>query len=363
MAVDRNPRPHYFPWSMGVPKNRTRVKCALGGSAALALAGGALLSYGVGSAAAVEARLSQTYECKFPLIGADSLKVAITAELPASVPVNTQTGAIRIDALSTVSARAAQGLGLVGAKTVEGIASASATVNLPGGDQLDVGLDTTVAKADVPAPARDFDVKASGAAPSLSFRRPGSATIDVNAITLKLTARDAAGKVVQLPPYGDVFEAPCALKPPDQNKTLHRFTITGADPTGPTPTGPTPSSPPPSGPSPTGSATAGPGPTGPSPTGPSPTGPGGTPGPTGPTGTGGPGSSAPPPGTTGGTSGGTDLVTHVNGPGDGGGSLAGTGAAAAGWLLTGAGVLGAAGIAALHHVPRRIRGEGDDGTV
>ncbi|GGP57699.1 DUF6801 domain-containing protein [Streptomyces melanogenes] len=338
---------------MGVPKNRTGLKCALGGSAALALAGGALLSYGVGSAAAVEARLSQTYECKFPLIGADPLKVAITAELPASIPVNTQTGAIRIDALSTVSARAAQGLGLVGAKSVEGIASASATVNLPGGDQLDVGLDTTVAKAEVPSPARDFDVKAAGAAPSLSFRRPGAATIDVNALTLKLTARDAAGKVVQLPPYGDVFEAPCALKPADQNKTLHRFTVTGADPTGPTPTAPTPT-----GPTPTGSTTTGPGPTGPSPTGPSPTGPGGTPGPTG---TAGPGPFVPPPGTTGGTSGGTDLVTHVNGPGDG--SLAGTGAAAAGWLLTGAGVLGAAGITAFHYAPRRIRGEGDDGTV
>ncbi|MFF1476502.1 DUF6801 domain-containing protein [Streptomyces sp. NPDC058301] len=340
----------------------------LGGSAALALAGGTLLSYGVGSAAAVQARLSQAYECEFPLIGADPLKVAITAELPASVPVNTQTGAIRIDALSTVSARAAQGLGLVGAKTVEGIASASATVNLPGGDQLDVGLDTTVAKADVPSPARDFEVKASGAAPSLSFRRPGAATIDVNAITLKLTARDATGKVVQLPPYGDVFETPCALKPADQNKTLHRFTITGADPTGPTPTGPTPTSPTPTGPSPTGSATAGPGPTGPSPTGPSPTGPSptGPGGAQGPTGTVGPGSSAPPPGTTGdtsaGASGGTDLVTHVNGPGSDGGSLAATGAAA-GMLLTGAGVLGAAGIAAFHYVPRRIRGEGDDGTA
>lgn len=209
------------------------MKCALGGSAALALAGGALLSYGVGSAAAVEARLSQTYECRFPLIGADPVKVAITAELPATVPVNTQTGAIRIDALSTVSARAAQGLGLVGAKSVEGVALASATVNLPGGDQLDVGVDTTVAKAEVPGPARDFEVRASGAAPSLSFRRPGSATIDVNALTLKLTARDAAGKVVRLPPYGDVFEAPCTLKPADQNRTLHRFTITGADPTGP----------------------------------------------------------------------------------------------------------------------------------
>ncbi|GAA0628026.1 DUF6801 domain-containing protein [Streptomyces crystallinus] len=333
------------------------MKCALGGSAALALAGGALLSYGVGSAAAVEARLSQTYECRFPLIGADPLKVAISAELPASVPVNTQTGAIRIDALSTVSARAAQGLGLVGAKTVEGTASASATVNLPGGGQLDVGVDTTVAKAGIPSPARDFEVRASGAAPSLSFRTPGAATLDVNALTLKLTARDATGTVVRLPPYGDVFEAPCTLEPADQNRTLHRFTITGAGPTGPTPTGPAPSSPTPTGPSPTGSATAGPGPTGPSPTGPAPTGPGGT---TGPTATVGPGPSLPPPGTTGATSGGTDLVTHVNGPGDGGGSLAGTGAAAAGWLLTGAGVLGGAGIAAFHYAPRRIRGEGDD---
>ncbi|MEU1072191.1 MULTISPECIES: DUF6801 domain-containing protein [unclassified Streptomyces] len=345
---------------MGVPKSRSTVKYAFGAPAALALAGGALLSYGAGGAAAVEARLSQTYTCAFPLIGADPLTVAITAELPATVPVNTQTGAIRIDALSTVSSRAAQGLGLVGAKSVEGVALASATVNLPGGDQLDVGVDTTVAKADIPSPPRDFAVKASGTAPSLSFRRPGAATIDVNALTLKLTARDAAGRVVRLPPYGDVFEAPCTLKPADQNKTLHRFTITGADPTGPTPSDP--GTPTPTGPSPTGSATAGPTPTGPTPTGPSPTGPGGTAGPTATAG--GPGgASVPPPGTAGdttGASGGTGLVTHVNGPRGGGGSLAGTGAATAGWLLTGAGVLGAAGIVAFHYAPRRIRGESDD---
>lgn len=330
-----------------------------GGSAALVVAGvvgatgAVLLTCGTGSAAAVEAKLSQTYECKFPLIGADSLKVAISADLPASIPVNTQTGAIKIEALSTVSARAAQGLGLVGAKTVEGVASASATVNLPGGEQLDVGIDNTVEKAGVPSPPKDFEVKASGSAPSLSFRRPGAATIDVNSITLKLTARDAAGKVVQLPPFGDVFEASCALKPTDQNKTLHRFTITGADPTGPTPTAPTPT-----GPAPTPTSTAGPTPSGPTPTGPAPTGPGGTPSPSGtPT--------PPGAGTTGGGGGGTDLTTHVNGPGDGpagshgGGSLAGTGATTVGALLTGAGLLGAAGIAGAHYLPRRIRGDAD----
>ncbi|MGP9017351.1 DUF6801 domain-containing protein [Streptomyces sp. BR1] len=330
------------------------MKRVRGGSAALVVAGVAgvtgavLLTCGTGRAVAVEAKLSQTYECKFPLIGADSLKVAISADLPASIPVNTQTGAIKIDALSTVSARAAQGLGLVGAKTVEGVASASATVNLPGGEQLDVGIDNTVEKANVPSPPKDFEVKASGSAPSLSFRRPGAATIDVNSITLKLTARDAAGKVVQLPPFGDVFEAPCTLKPTDQNKTLHRFTITGADPTGPTPSSPTPS-----GPTSTPTTTAGP-----TPSGPTPSGPGGTPS-SGTTGT----PTAPGAGTTGGGSGGTDLTTHVNGPGDtpggGHGSLAGTGVTTVGALLTGAGLLGAAGIAAAHYLPRRIRGDAD----
>lgn len=335
------------------------MKCALGGSAALALAGGALLSYGVGSAAAVEARLSQTYECKFPLIGADPLKVAITAELPASVPVNTQTGAIRIDALSTVSARAAQGLGLVGAKSVEGIASASATVNLPGGDQLDVGLDTTVAKAEVPSPARDFDVKAAlrGPVALLPQTRLGHHRRQRPHAEADGPGRGGQGRpttALRRRVRGTLRTQ--ARRPEQDTPPVHHHRQPSS--TGPTPTGPTPS-----GPSPTGSATAGPGPTGPSPTGPTPTGPGGT---SGPSGTTAPGPSVPPPGATGdtstGTSGGTGLVTHVNGPGPGGGSLAGTGAAAAGRLLTGAGVLGAAGITAFHYVPRRIRGEGDDGT-
>ncbi|MCT2592413.1 hypothetical protein LHJ74_21315 [Streptomyces sp. N2-109] len=338
----------------------------MGVATVLGTTGAATVLLGAGTASAEPASLTQKYACAFPLIGADPIDIEITSDIPATVAVGDFSGKLKINSVTGVSKKAAQALTLVGVKTLEGVATAEASVNLPGGGRLHVEVDNTVAKTQLPNPAAAFDVTAKGEAPSIGFDQTGKASIDVNALTLKLTARDAAGKPVQLPPYGDVFEAKCTLDPADQNKTLHTFTVTeegSGDPTAGTTGSPTTAGPTTAGP--TGSTSgndtgSGGSPGGDGGSGASPQSTGGGSGDTDSTGSAGSsgstGSGGAPDGDA--ASDGTQLSTSVKPGDDDDGVLATTGTSAVGLLLTGAGALGGGGIAACHYLPRRIRGDG-----
>lgn len=192
-----------------------------------------------GTATAVPAKLVQDYSCVFPLINADPIKITITADIPAEIQKGQATPAFEITSATLVSSRAAQGLGLVGAKTLEGKATADVTVNTPSGPLSGIKVENDVAKGDIPSPPADFTVVATGHAPSLTFDQVGDGSIDVNNISLHdMIARDANGKPVQLVAGKDTFDAACTLTSTD--KTLHRFKVVDNNPTNPTnPTDPT----------------------------------------------------------------------------------------------------------------------------
>lgn len=179
-------------------------------------------------AAAGPVSLSQTYTCVFPIMEEDPLTVVIKADLPATVQVGEQIPAFRITSVSTVSKAAATALRTVGGTTLEGVATADVTVHMPEGP-LNIGLDNTIPKTPLPQPPADFDVTATGQAPALTFRQPGSVKIDVNSLLLTMTPRDATGAKTAL----DAFETECTLDPADQNKTLHTVEVE-AGPTDPT---------------------------------------------------------------------------------------------------------------------------------
>ncbi|MEV0521907.1 DUF6801 domain-containing protein [Streptomyces sp. NPDC050439] len=171
--------------------------------------------------------LTQTYTCVFPLMEEDPLTVVITADLPTKVQVGEQIPALRITSVSKVSKAAATALRTVGGTTLEGIATADVTVHMPDGP-LNIALDNTIPKTPLPQPPADFDVTATGQAPALTFRQPGSVKIDVNSLLLTMTPRDATGAKTAL----DTFETACTLDPADQNKTLHTIQVE-AGPTDP----------------------------------------------------------------------------------------------------------------------------------
>ncbi|MGW6061795.1 DUF6801 domain-containing protein [Streptomyces sp. NPDC055189] len=181
-------------------------------------------------AAADPVSLTQTYKCVFPIMEEDPLTVVIKADLPAKVKVGEQIPAFRVTSVSKVSKAAATALRTVGGATLEGAATADVTVNMPEGP-LNIGFDNTIPKTPLPQPPADFEVTATGQAPALTFRQPGSVKIDVNSLLLTMTPRDTNGAKTAL----DTFETECTLDPADQNKTLHTVRVEPAttDPTDP----------------------------------------------------------------------------------------------------------------------------------
>ncbi len=202
---------------------------------ALLAAGVSALAAGLGTAAspAQAASLSLNYTCSYPLIGAQPLKVDIDAGIPATIPVNEPSGAFDITATATTGGNTWTGLNLVGAKTIEGAATAAAQVAAPGGLNLPVNVPITIGKTDVPATNQPLTLTATGQTPSLTFTQEGSGTITVGNLNLNMTARDASGTPINLPPVGTdsdgdpgTFDVACT---PDagQNQTLATFTVTG----------------------------------------------------------------------------------------------------------------------------------------
>ncbi|WP_371530665.1 hypothetical protein OG302_36380 [Streptomyces sp. NBC_01283] len=225
---------------MRANRKRSGVRGALAAVATAGLVTGMLTLTG-GTASAVPLQLDQKYTCKFPIINNDPIEIRISADMPTSMKVGETVPEYDIKAVTKVSARAAQGLGVMGAVTLEGKATADVVVALPGGEgTLPIKVVNTVAKANIPNPAAAFEVDATGKSPGdlLTWAKPGTAKFDVTGLKLhNMIARDAEGKPVQLPPFGDEFDTACTLGA-DQPTLLHTMEILGDDP-GPGP-GPNP---------------------------------------------------------------------------------------------------------------------------
>ncbi|WP_189212493.1 DUF6801 domain-containing protein [Actinokineospora sp. UTMC 2448] len=201
------------------------------GGAAFAAAGlvAAGIALGSGTSAADPVSLTLNYNCPFPLIGTQPIKVVINTDIPKTTKVGQQNPAFDIEAITTVPETATQGLTLVGAKTVEGSAVSSAEVAAPEAT-LPVNVPITVEKTPIPASGA-FDVRATGQTPPLTFSKAGPAKITVNGLKLTLTPRTADGSETGL----GTFDSVCTLAP-GQNNELATIEILPGDSNPPTST-------------------------------------------------------------------------------------------------------------------------------
>ncbi|WP_407652764.1 DUF6801 domain-containing protein [Amycolatopsis cynarae] len=183
---------------------------------------------GAGTGAAAPASLTLNYSCPFPLIGTQTLQIALSADIPATATVGQPTPAFDVKTVSTVPSTATQGLSLVGAATVEGSAAAASTVNAPEGT-VPVTVPATIPPTPVPS-SGSFQVTATGSAPSLTFTKAGTATITVGDIKLTLHPKKADGTDTGL----GTFDSQCT-QVAGQNNTLATIQIADA----PTSTPPT----------------------------------------------------------------------------------------------------------------------------
>lgn len=211
----------------------------------LALAtAGATLAGAAAPAAAVPVSLELDYQCSFPLLKPQPVKLKITTDIPSQVDVGKFTGAFDVSAVATVSAESTKGLRALETETIEGSAVALTDVIQPNGQTLVARIPTTVTKRSLPA-SGGFDTNATGSTPSLVFQQAGTVRLNVRDLILTLTPRLADGTLTGL----DTFETEC-FQVPGQNNTLATIAIVNPGTATPTPT-PTPTSTPTPTPSPT----------------------------------------------------------------------------------------------------------------
>ncbi|WP_020667381.1 DUF6801 domain-containing protein [Amycolatopsis nigrescens] len=165
--------------------------------------------------------LNLSYQCPFPLLGYQQLELKIDAVLPDDAAVGKLSSAITVHATATVPPRANDGLHLVDAATIEGTATAAATLNYPTDRKIGIALPLTMPVAQLPATG-PFDVLAEGKAPRLLFRDPGTASVTVGDFRATLTPKKADGGPTGI----GTFTSECTLLP-GQNTTLGSFTIAG----------------------------------------------------------------------------------------------------------------------------------------
>lgn len=173
-----------------------------------------------GGMAAASGGTTLRYRCAMPLFPEQPMTVRLTWNAPKSVAVGQKTPIVPFDAVATMGEAVTQGLGVVGATTVEGTATATGAVAAPGGN-TPVRVPLTVPRTPVP-PAGSITVVASGRTPALVFRRPGHATVTVGReFTVRLVPKTADGGLTMI---GQV-DASCTLEP-GQNTMLTSFEIT-----------------------------------------------------------------------------------------------------------------------------------------
>ncbi len=199
---------------------------AWGLAMAAGVAGASVGVFGAGPAAADPLSLKLRYTCSVLAAHDRPGTVKIDSDVPTSAAVGRPTPKFAIRAAVPVSAADAKGLRKAGIKSIQGTVEAKVRVKAPEGD-TNLSVPFYVGRTSVPA-SGPFVVKATGAAPSRTFSRPGRAKITIGDLMAHVTASGVM--TVKL-------DVPCTLDP-RQNDVVASLGIAGAGTTaGPDPSG------------------------------------------------------------------------------------------------------------------------------
>ncbi|WP_409179267.1 DUF6801 domain-containing protein [Amycolatopsis sp. VS8301801F10] len=159
-----------------------------------------------------------SYTCPFPLIGLQKLNVEVKASFDVpSAPGGTLTTS-DLSVSVSVPDKAARGLALVGAASVEGTAGAEVTL-VNGSLTRPVTVPLTVAKAAVPQ-SGPFTAQATGSVPQIVVPNAGKTTVTLGGFSTRLTPKKADGWFTGL----GSFTSDCTLDP-GQDAVLLSFDV------------------------------------------------------------------------------------------------------------------------------------------
>ena len=214
-------------YGAGIP----RTRFILGAAAVLGAASALVGALGAGTAAAQPASSTLQYTCTFPVIGGEPVTASLSMDVPPSLAVGASSPRFAINALATVNSTFSFGLRyILGVRTIEGTLDADTSVHAPQGE-IGVPVHLTVTATSIPA-SGSFNIPATGTAPTLSFSKPGSASVTAGDFTLHLVPLDANGNITA----PGKIDVPCTLNS-GQDNVVASFDITGTR-TAPGPTAP-----------------------------------------------------------------------------------------------------------------------------
>ncbi|WP_143219103.1 fibronectin type III domain-containing protein [Actinokineospora bangkokensis] len=138
------------------------------------------------------ARLAaQPYTCVFPVVGAQPVSVAVSADIPVSVPVGSPQDGFAVATAITVPAAVTEALLAAGGSQVSGAAEVSTAVTTAAGPRT-VVVHSVVAGSPVP-PSGEMVVSATGAFPEPLVAVEGAAQLALGPVELALDPSSAPG--------------------------------------------------------------------------------------------------------------------------------------------------------------------------
>lgn len=203
---------------------------------------------GAGASSAQAAKLSLNYQCKYPLIGAQPLKVDIDAAIPSTWAVNKLTNPFTISVSASAGGSTAKGLQLIGVRSLEGVAQADASLITPDGFDQDLSVPIAITNwsSSTATLTSPINLKATGVTPPVLFDTKGNAKVTVDKLQMNLTARNASGQALPLQPVTTdldgkaitpadsnpaTFDVPCKLDPASQSTKLADITVNDSNQT------------------------------------------------------------------------------------------------------------------------------------
>lgn len=180
--------------------SRSAAQLLAAGAVALSLG---LVGSGPAAADTVTRSLRLTCHSQYP---DTPITVQVEAVAPNTVPVSQSIAPISITATATASALVTDALYFIGAKSIEGTATATAIVE-SGQQSSSVPVRLPIPDTRVPASGQ-ITVETSGTTPSWVFEQPGTARIVFSGLDVSITPLDAGGG-----PITAAVDASCTLDP------------------------------------------------------------------------------------------------------------------------------------------------------
>ncbi|MBO9534867.1 MAG: fibronectin type III domain-containing protein [Solirubrobacteraceae bacterium] len=196
-------------------------------------------------------KLTATYLCKYPLVGIKRLTLDSTIDMPNTWPTSVPTSPFAVRQEFRLFDMAAGLQAIAGLSSLQGTTTAFATVKTAQGFNVPAKTVSTIPSVAISSTVPDPLVLTSlGQTPALTFDDPGVEELFLDKLAINLTAKDAAGDPIPLPPVtkdidgnkvsdsdgdGNTFDVYCKLDPANQGTKWGSFEILGNP--APTPVG------------------------------------------------------------------------------------------------------------------------------